>query len=80
MVITANALRDLHPEDVATALRRHARADWGELDEHDRQVNDEALRSGGRLLSVYSDRNGKRMYVITEHDRRITTVLLPEDY
>jgi len=32
-------------------LIRHARGDWGELDEHDRLVNEEALAHGGRLLS-----------------------------
>lgn len=80
MVITATAAREIAPEEVAAALRRHVCGDWGELDEHDRQVNEDALRSGERLLSVYTTREGVRFYVITERGREFTTVMLPEDY
>jgi len=80
MVITANAAREIAPEEAAWALRRHVTGDWGEVDEHDRQVNEEALRSGERLLSVYQTRAGVRFYVITEAMREFTTVMLPEDY
>ena len=80
LVITANAADTLHPEDVATAIRRHAAGDWGDLDEHDRRENELALTQGFRLFSVYRDRGGRKFYVITEHDRSVTTVLLPEDY
>lgn len=52
----------------------------GELDDHDRAVNEDALRSGDRLFSVYRDQRDTRFYIITEADRRLTTVLLPEDY
>jgi hypothetical protein len=34
-------------------IARHASGDWGELDEHDRLVNEQALLHGGRLLSSY---------------------------
>ena len=79
-VITANANRALHELDVAIALGRHQSGDWGDLDSHDRQVNERALREGGRLFSVYSTPAGRRFYVITECDHSVTTVLLPEDY
>ena len=80
VVITANAARTLAQEDVLIAIRRHARGDWGELDEHDRQENQAALKEGTRLLSAYRDRNGVKFWIITEWDRSVTTVLLPEDY
>ncbi len=79
-VITSNARSVLHPDDVAAAMRRHAAGDWGELESEDQNANAEALRHGLRLFSRYRDRHGKAFYIITEHDRSVTTVLLPEDY
>lgn len=79
-VITANALATLHPDDVPAAIRRHVAGDWGNLCPEDREENERSLREGGRLFSVYLDRNGMKFYLITEHDRSVTTVLLPEDY
>jgi hypothetical protein len=79
-VITPNALNALHPEDVPIALGRHVAGDWGDLDDEDKQTNEEGLKHGLRLLSAYTDRNGIKFWIITEHDRSVTTVLLPEDY
>lgn len=79
-VSTRNALETLHPEDVLIAMGRHHAGDWGELREEDRQANEQALTNGGRLFSVYHDRNQTKFYIITECDRSYTTVLLPEDY
>ena len=79
-VITANASDALDPDDVKSALDRHARGDWGELCEHDLKENELGLAQGLRLFSRYQSRCGRHFYVITEHDRSVTTVLLPEDY
>jgi hypothetical protein len=79
-VITSNAQAQLNAEDVYQALGRHAREDWGEVCPEDAKENDNALLEGGRLLSVYTDRNGTKFWIITEWDRSATTVLLPEDY
>lgn len=79
-VITANALDRLHPEDVRESLQRHAQRDWGDLCPEDVAENELSLQEGFRLLSAYCDRNGTKFWVITEADRSVTTVLLPEDY
>ena len=42
--------------------------------------NDEALVTGGRLLSVYHAANGTKFWIITEAGCECTTLLLPEDY
>lgn len=80
IVITSNAQSRLDDEDVINALRRHAAGDWGDVDEHDRQENELSLEHGFRLLSVYYDRLGTKFWIITEADRSVTTILLPEDY
>ena len=79
-VITSNALARLHAEDVYQALGRHARGDWGELGPEDVAENELSLKQGFRLLSAYTDRNGTKFWIITEANREVTTVLLPEDY
>ena len=80
IVITTNAHQTLQPEDIPLALGRHLRGDWGDVDEEDRQENELSLLEGFRLLSVYHDRDGVRFWIITEADRSVTTILLPEDY
>jgi hypothetical protein len=79
-VATPAALAALSRADITTALRRHAAGDWGEVDAGDRAANDDALRDGERLLSVYRSANGDTFWVITAADRSVTTVLLPDDY
>jgi hypothetical protein len=69
----------LEPE-IFFALERHALGDWGDVCEDDRLANEEALKEGNRLFSVYHSSQGKKFWVITEWDRSVTTVLLPEEY
>ena len=80
VVITSNALDTLNLEDVETALGRHARGDWGECGLEDWRENDFSVAHGLRLLSVYRDRTGTKFWIITEADRSVTTVLLPDDF
>ena len=79
VVITPAAKEALTYEAVDAALTRHGQADWGELCEVDWNWNDQALRMGGRLFSVFFDGDTK-FYIITEADRSVTTILLPSDY
>lgn len=80
VVITANARERLQPDDVFSALNRHRRGDWGDCSTEDAAENETSLKEGFRLLSAYADRNGARFWIITEADRSVTTILLPEDY
>jgi hypothetical protein len=79
-VMTRNAQETLDSADVFQAVCRHAAGDWGDCCQDDWESNEEALRNGERLFSVYRDRAGVKFWIITEWDRSVTTVLLPEDY
>lgn len=79
-VITCAAFERLPTEEVLAALQRHQSGDWGELDDNDRQENERSLTEGGRLLSRYRTKDQIIFWIITEADRSVTTVLLPEDY
>lgn len=71
---------------VQTALGRHVNGDWGKLSPEDKQKNDEALVTGERILSNYKrpgmqkDEPNARIWIITEADRKSTTILFPEEY
>ena len=79
-VVIRTALVVLPALDIAGALYRHQRGDWGEMGKEDGQVNERALTQGERLLTVYHTAAGTKFWIITEHDRSVPTVLLPEDY
>ncbi len=80
VVSTPNALKQLTQDDIQSGLKRHASGDWGDVDEHDRQANERALRDGSRLFSVYHAADSTKFWIITEADRSSTCVLLPQDY
>ncbi len=81
-VITRGAL-DALIEAGQSALeffRRHQSGDWGEVCEEDKQENEFSLKNGFRILSTYRTRAGEKIWIITEHDRSATTILLPSEY
>jgi hypothetical protein len=61
-------------------LARHAAGDWGDLDQHDKAENESALKNGLRILSAYRLADDTRIWIITEADRSVTTILLPDEY
>lgn len=65
---------------VQDLLTRHASGDWGRLDAEDKAANDRAVSEGTRVLSAYVLRGGSKIWIITEADRSVTTLLLPEEY
>jgi len=75
--LDALAEAEQHPGDF---LSRHLAGDWGEICREDQKANHEALETGLRLMSVYHTRNNTKLWIITEADRSVTTLLLPEEY
>ena len=76
---------------VTRCMIHHAAGDWGDLTEEDIEMNNDALKNGGRLFSAYNFREpfateseyGERrnkIWIITEYDRSATTVLFPDEY
>ena len=61
-------------------LMRHASGDWGDVCDEDEQANTFALENQLRLFSVYHLGNGTKIWIITEADRSVTTILLPSEY
>lgn len=78
--ITLGVIEQVDPEDIIKALERHQSGDWGDLCEEDKEENERALKMGYRIFSSYHDRHGTKFWIITEADRSLTTILLPEEY
>jgi hypothetical protein len=80
LLATPGVLDAADGEDLRPYLARHVRGDWGVVDDGDRRANDRALIDGTRLLSAYLLANSVKIWIITEADRRVTTILLPDEY
>lgn len=65
---------------VTESLGRHSRGDWGDLSEEDKRQNEYALDKYLRLFSAYEKPPLPKIWIITEADRSVTTVLFPEEY
>lgn len=65
---------------IADLLARHAAGDWGDLNANGRKINDDAVKTGGRLFSAYEVTPGIEFWILTSEDRKATNVLLPSDY
>lgn len=64
---------------ITQSLKRHLKGDWGDLTEHDREVNNSGLKENGMLLSSYEEKGMPKIWIITEGDRSATTLLFPEE-
>ena len=80
LMITRNAKDVLPSVEIDAAINRHLGGDWGDVCQSDWQLNEDALKKGDRLMSVYHTQDGEKFWIITESDRSATTVLLPSDY
>lgn len=68
---------------VWTCYERYLLFDWGDLDPEDAKLNDEAVKNGvDRVLAAYPHPSHPewRIWIITECDRSVTTILFPSEY
>ena len=81
LVATPGALDALETtgEDALNFIARHLTGDWGDLDDEDKQENEFSVENDLRILSVYQLNDGTKIWIITEADRSVTTILLPSE-
>lgn len=82
VVATPGALEALQKagQEPVEFLRRHVSGDWGEVPPEDAQENELSLKQGFRILSAYTLTTGVKIWIISEADRSVTTLLLPAEY
>lgn len=82
VVATPGVLRLLEQHEISPTqlIARHARGDFGIVPEEDADSNWSAIKHGrARILSSYQVGAG-RVWLITEWDRSVTKILLPDEY
>jgi hypothetical protein len=72
-------IMDRHNLNPYIIIARHVSGDWGDVGTEDALSNEEALKHGARLMSVYKFGDDS-LWVITEADRSSTTILTPDEY
>jgi hypothetical protein len=82
LVATPGALKAMNQHNClpVTLLQKHLSGDWGSVGAEDAKSNDEAVTHGDRILSSYRIGEHTRIWIITEWDRSVTTILLPSEY
>lgn len=80
VVATSGVIDTIAAADVAVALKRYHTGDWGDVPAADARANQRALKHKERLMGVYYDSNHTKFWIITEWDRSVTTILLPDEY
>lgn len=65
--------------EIMSCFEKYVKCDWGDLCDEDKQANDVALINEGRILASYKTSKGK-VYIITESDHSVTTVLFANEY
>ena len=81
-VVTTGAMEALEESNELPIefLSRHQTGDWGIVGKEDWQENEFSLKNNFRLLSAYLTAKNEKIWIITEHNRSVTTILLPEEY
>ena len=76
----ALALAERHSINLIRLIERHHCGDCGDMCAEDIAINNYAIETGdGRIFSSYKVKGGK-VWIITEHDRSSTCIMLPENY
>ena len=72
---------------VFDCLKRYCQGDWGEMEQGDIDMNNESVAlDDGRVLASYDMPAdipidyADKIWIITEADRSVTTVLFPDEY
>lgn len=61
-------------------LELFLQGDWGDIPEDDKEMNNINVQMGtGSLMGAYNTCEG-RIWIMTEHDRNVTTILFPDEY
>ncbi len=76
---TRRVIDELDGRTISRLLMRHLHCDWGDICDEDWNRNDHAVKNGGRLLSSYQV-GAEMVFIITERDRSVTTILFADEY
>lgn len=79
LVATPGVIHAIGLKRTVPYIVMHMTGHWGDLDLEDQRTNDWSVENGSRILSEYHVQ-GEKFWIITERDRSVTTLLLPDEY
>ncbi|ANF70969.1 hypothetical protein A6043_06465 [[Haemophilus] ducreyi] len=79
VTVTQAVSEVLSADKIDYLIRRQLNYDWGEVCQADWLLNDKAVTHHGRVVSLHTIDN-ESILVITEADRRSTTIMLSYEY
>lgn len=66
---------------VQVSIGRYVHRDWGQTCDEDVKANNRAIQNGERIRAVYKQpKTDTTIWIITEADRSVTTILFPDEY
>ena len=86
VVVTRGIDEEMHKDKlfevfIMESLSSFESCDWGDTYKEDKEINEEALKNGERILAVYTyPKTRQKIWIITEWDRSVTTILFPNEY
>lgn len=75
--------RELHfGQFISDSFKRYMNGDWGEMCQEDQKINNQAVEMGeGRIHGSYIYKpTNEKIWIVTERDRSVTTVLYPSEH
>lgn len=79
-IMTRTVAERMKDEDfslfITKCMNKYLQGNWGDTCEEDSKLNDEAVKSGeDRIVARYDN-----IFIITEWDRSVTTILFTDEY
>lgn len=66
---------------VQVSIGKYVHRDWGQTSDEDAKANNRAIQNGERIRAVYKQpRTDTTIWIITEADRSVTTIMFPDKY
>ena len=67
-------------EFVRKSINRFINQDWGEISQDDKNLNDSAVKNKDDMILGAYEEDNTRIFIKTEWDRSVTTILFPDEY
>ena len=66
---------------IQVSIGRYVHRDWGQTCDEDAKANNRAIQNGECIRAVYKQpKTDRTIWIITEADRSVTTIMFPDEY
>lgn len=80
VLVHINVTRLIGVKESERIIERQRNCDWESIDPNEESLNNIAVKNNHRVVSTFCHPTGETIMVITEANRRLTLMVLPQDY